>query len=93
MRRADEVHARALHEAQAADVAHLLELELENLVGRRVEPDDLLLGEAEALHQLDVAQRLGGRAGQRGRLGDDDLLNRLDAAAEHASSARRAAEW
>ena len=40
-RRAHEVDARALDEAQAADVADLLELELEDLVGRRVEPQRL----------------------------------------------------
>ena len=33
-----EVDARALDEAQAAQVAHLLQLELQDLAGRRVEP-------------------------------------------------------
>ena len=48
-----------------------------------VQPRDLLLPEPEALHQLDVAQRLGRRSGQRRRLGDDHLLDLLDAAAQH----------
>jgi len=34
-----------------------------------------VIGEAEALHELDVAQRFGGRPGQRRRLGHDHLLN------------------
>ena len=80
---AQEVDGRALHEAEAADVPHLLQLELEDLVGRRVEARDLLLRQAEALDQLDIAQRLGGRARQRRRLRDDHLLDRLDLAAQH----------
>ena len=61
--------------------------------GRAVEARDLLLSEPEALHQLDVAQRLGRRSGQRRRLRDDHLLDLLDAAAqdraEHAEHRHR----
>ena len=80
---AQEVHRRSLDEAQAAQVADLLQLELQNLAGGAVQPRDLLLSEPETLHQLDVAQRLGGRPGQRRGFGDDHLLNLLDAPAEH----------
>src|SRR5262245_48544426 len=81
-RRADEVDGGPLHEAETADVADFLELELQDLAGRRVESVDLLLGKTEALHQLDVAQGFGGCARKRGCLGDDDFLDRLDAPAE-----------
>ncbi len=40
-------------------------------------------GETEALHELDVPQRLGGRSGERRRLGDDHLLDFLDPPAQH----------
>ena len=90
-RRAQEVDGRALDEAEGAEVAHLLELELEDLVRRRVEAIDLLIREPEALHELDVAERFRRRAGERGRLRDDDLLHRLDLACSAPSSVRRAA--
>ena len=50
---------------------------------RPVEARDFLLPEPQALHQLDVAQRLGRRSGQRRRFRDDDLLDLFDAPAEH----------
>ncbi len=80
---AQQVDAGALNEAEAAQVLHLLQLEAEDLRGGAVQPGDFLRPQAEALHQLDVAQRFGGRSGQRSRFGDDDLLNLLDSAAEH----------
>ena len=40
--RAQQVHRRALDEAEAPDVAHLLQLELEDACGGAVEPRDLL---------------------------------------------------
>src|ERR1051325_10242459 len=87
-RRADQIDARPLDEAQTSDVANLLQLQLEDLLGRRVQPADLLFGEAEALDQLDVAQGLRGSAGESGRFGHDDLLNDLDAPAQdHAKRA------
>ena len=51
----------------------------------RVETLDLLLRQPEALDQLDVAKRLGRRPGQRRRFPDDDLLDLLDAAAQHGT--------
>ena len=66
-----EIDRGALDEAQAPQVAHLPQLEAQDLVGRRIQTADLLLRQAQALHQLDVAQRLGRRPGQRGRFGDD----------------------
>ena len=66
-----QVDAGALHEAQAAQVAHLLQFQLEDLGGGGVEAGDLLLRQAQALHQFDVAQGFGGGAGQRGGLADD----------------------
>src|SRR5262249_7089300 len=41
-RRADEVDGGALHEAQTADITHLLELELQDFPGRGIEAVDLL---------------------------------------------------
>src|SRR5688572_25836910 len=51
---AQEVDRGALDEAEAAQVFHLLQLELENFPGRAVQPLDLLLTQAEALDELDV---------------------------------------
>ena len=81
--RAQRVDDRALDEAEAADVADLLQLELQDLVGGAVEARDFLRRQAQALHQLDVPQRFGRRARQRRRLGDDRLLDHLDLLAEH----------
>ena len=74
--RAQRVDHGALDEAEAPDVADLLQLQLQDLVGGAVEPRDLLRRQPQALHQLDVPQRLGRRPGQRRRLGDDRLLDR-----------------
>ena len=63
-----QVDECALDEAQAAQVAHLLQFQLQDLGGGGVQPLDLLLRQAEALHQFDIAQRFGGGAGQRRRL-------------------------
>ena len=49
---------RSLNEAQAADVLDLLELELEDLLRRRIETHHFLIGEAKALHQLDVPKMI-----------------------------------
>ncbi len=54
--RPHQVDTRPLHETEATDVAHLLELELQDLLGGRVETRDLLFCQAETLHQLDVSQ-------------------------------------
>ena len=88
--RSKEVDGRALDEAETPQVAHLLQLELQDLSRRAVQPIDLLLPEAEALHQLDVPQRLGRRPGKRRGLGDDDFLNRLDPCGSARSSAAQA---
>ena len=80
--RPERVHGSALDEAEAPQVADLLQLEREDPVGRRVQPRHLLRRQPQALHQLDVPQRLRRRARQRRRLGDDRLLDLLDAAAE-----------
>ena len=89
---AQRIHERALNKAQAAQVLHFLQFELQDFARRCVQAFDFLLREAEALHQFDVAQRFGGRACERGSLGDDGLLDRLDLAAEQGTHNRRAAE-
>src|SRR3990170_2797090 len=81
--RPQQIHRRSLNEAQASDVLHLLQLEVQDFLRRRVEPQYLLIREPQAFHQLDVAKGLRRRAGQRGRLGDDHLLNGLDPAAQY----------
>ena len=65
----------ALHKADAADALHLGEFQLEDVEGIFVEALDFLFGQAEAFHQLDVAQRLGGGTRQGGGLFDNDLLD------------------
>src|SRR5438093_12489448 len=80
--RAQEIHRGALNEAEAPHVANLLQLQLQDLAGRAVEAVDFLLGETEALHELDVAERFGRGSGQRGRFSDDRFLNLLDAPAQ-----------
>ena len=80
-----EVDGRALDEAEAPQVAHFLELELQDLSRRAVQPIDFLLPEAETLHQLDVPQRLGRRPGKCRRLGNDYFLNRFDAPAQYGA--------
>src|ERR1700738_4870174 len=55
-RSAQEINGRSLYEAQASDVLHFLELEIEDLLGSRVQPHHFLIGESETLHQLDVPQ-------------------------------------
>src|SRR5262245_49100069 len=77
------IDARALDEAQAAQVAHLLQLQPQDLRGGGVEALHLLARQAQALHQLDVAQRLRRGAGERGGLRHDRLLHDLDALREH----------
>ena len=62
-----EIHDRALNEAEAPEVLHLFQLEPQDLAGRGVQPLDFLLAQPEALHQLDISQRLGRRSGQGGR--------------------------
>src|SRR2546422_11655543 len=58
-RSAQRIYRRALNEAEAAEVLHFLQLEVEDFSGRAVEPFNFLLREPEALHQLDISQRLG----------------------------------
>src|SRR6185503_3046454 len=76
------VDGRALDEAEAPQVAHLPQLESQDLRGRRIQASDLLLRQPQALHQLDVAQRFGRRPGKGRRLGNDLFLNHLDLAAQ-----------
>src|SRR5262249_29796836 len=80
---AQEVHRGALNEAQTSHVTNLLQLQLENLVRRRVQACDLLLRQPETLHQLDISQRFGRRSREGRRLRHDDLLYLLDAPAEY----------
>src|ERR1035437_10209059 len=72
---AQQVDAGALYEAQAAQVAQLLQFQFEDLGGGGIEARDLLLRQAQALHQLDIAQGFRGGAGQRGGLAHDVLLH------------------
>ena len=81
-RGAQGVHGGALDEAEAAEVADLAQLQGQDLVRGGVEPAHLLGGEAEALDQLDVPQRLRGGAGQGRRLLHDRGLHGLDLLAE-----------
>src|SRR6185437_2609621 len=90
-RRSQQIHARSLNEAETAEIAHLLQLELEDLLGRRIEARNLLLRETEALDQLDVPKRFSRCARERGRLGDDHFLHALDSTAQHR--AEQAKQW
>ena len=88
--RAQEVHAGPLDEAEAAQIAHLFQLQLEDLRGGRVEARNLLLRQAQALHQFDIAKRFSGGPRQRGGLRHDHFLYIFDLAAEHrAQSAQQ----
>src|SRR6267143_4624524 len=55
-RSAQQIDRRPLYEAQAPDVLHLLQLEIEDFLGSRVQPHHFLIGESQTLHQLDVAE-------------------------------------
>ena len=90
---AQQVHEGALHEAERAHVAHLAQLQLQDFVGGGVQALGFLLGQAQALNQLDVAQAFGGGAGQGRGFGHDGLLNDLDSLAQQRSSECPAAEW
>src|SRR6185312_3430716 len=81
--RSQQIHTRSLNEAEAAEIAHLLQLELEDLLGRRIQARNLLLRETEALDQRDFPHRFRRRAGERRRLRDDHLLHALDSTAQH----------
>src|SRR6266699_1131489 len=50
------IHRGPLNEAETPQVAHLLQLEFQNLARRAIQPLDLLLCKAEAFHQLDIPQ-------------------------------------
>ena len=76
------VDERALQERVEAEEADLLQLQLEDAGVDVVEARDLLVLEAERLHQLDVAQRLGRRACELRGLRDDHPLLRLDPPAD-----------
>ncbi len=80
--RAQKVDDRSLDEAERPQVLHFLQLELQDFPGSGVQPLDFLLPKPQALHQLDVSQRLCRRARERGGFRHDHLLNRLDALAE-----------
>src|SRR5277367_6829968 len=71
-----------LDKAKAAKVADFFKFQLENLVCSGVETIDFLLGEAEALYQFNVSQRLRRRPRKCGRLTHNALLNSLDSSAE-----------
>jgi len=79
---AQRVDHGPLEEGEAADVAHLAQLQVEDPLRRPVQPVDLLPREAEALDDLDVAEALGGGAGERRGLRHDPFLDRLDPAAQ-----------
>ncbi len=81
-RRPQEIYECPLYEAEASEISDLLELELEDLVCCRVEPDYLLLRQTQTLYKLDIAERFGRRSSECGGLGDDHLLDRLDAPAQ-----------
>src|SRR5689334_6560685 len=80
--RTQEIHCCPLYETQTSYVLHLLELQPQGLFRRRIEAHDFLIGEPEAFNQLDISQRFGRRSGQCSRLGDDHLLDVLDAATQ-----------
>src|SRR5205823_875573 len=79
---AQRVHRRSLDETQTAQVLHLLQFELQNLVGRAVQPVNLLLGQTKALDQFDVPQGLRRCTGEGRRFRNNDFLNFLDLAAQ-----------
>ena len=79
---AQSVHGRALNEAQAAQILHFFQFELEDFLGDTVETPHLLVSEPETLYQLDIAQRLCRGTRKRRRFGDDRLLYFLDLAAQ-----------
>src|SRR6266566_538399 len=86
-RRPQEIHAGALYETQTAQIAHLLQFQLENLVGGTIQPLNLLLGEPQTLYKLDVSQRLRRGACQRGGLPHDAPLDELDLSAQQGTQA------
>ena len=53
---AQKVDRRPLDEAEASQVPHLLQLQPQNFLRGAVQARDLLLAEAEAFHELDIAQ-------------------------------------
>src|SRR6266581_2850083 len=50
------IHRGPLNEAETPQVAHLLQLEFQDLPRRAIQPLDLLLCKPEAFHQLDIPQ-------------------------------------
>src|SRR5687768_15092220 len=77
--RPQQVHECSLNEAETPQVPHLLQLQLKDFVCGRVETQNFLIRESQTLHQLDIAERLGRRSCQRGRLCNYLPLNHLDA--------------
>ena len=80
---AQQVHKGALHKGEGAQVAHFAQLQFQNFVGGGVQALGFLLGQAQAFDEFDVAQALGGGAGQGRGFGHDGLLDDLDALAQH----------
>src|SRR5208282_3260508 len=72
-----------LDKTQAAQILHFLEFKLQNFSRDPVEPPYLLMRQSQALHQFDIAQRLGGRTRQRRGFGHNGLLHLLDPLAQH----------
>src|ERR1039458_2248148 len=80
---AQRVDGRSLDETQAAQVFHFLKLELQNLSRDPVQPPHFLMRQPEALHQFNIAQRLGCGTRQRCGFGNNSLLHLLDPLAQH----------
>ena len=74
-----------MDEAQAAEVLHLFQLELEDGSGGCIEALYFLLGEAEGFDEFDVAEALRRGPGEGGGFFDDFDLNLLDAFAEYGA--------
>ena len=81
-RHAHRINRCSLDKAEAAQILHFIQLEIEDLAGRAVQTFDFLLGKPETLHQFDVSQGLCSRTCKGCRFGDNHLLNFFDFAAE-----------
>ena len=78
-----EVHEGALHKRDGTYALHFAQLQLQDLKGCSIQPVDLLMRQAEAFHQLNIAQGFRRGAGERRCFGDDAFLNSLDLSAEY----------
>ena len=80
----EDVDDRPLQEREAPHLPHLRHLEVEDPLRVAGEAPDLRAGQPEALHELEVAQRLGDGSRHPPRLAHDLSLNRLDLPAQEA---------